>query len=48
MYISAMMAFREAGERKSLDKEKLSERIPSIIVDSFMSRFAEMARGSSR
>jgi DNA-directed RNA polymerase I subunit RPA49 len=45
-----MLAFRQATFTKSLDKEKLFERfeaIPNIVVDGLLSRFAEVARGSS-
>jgi DNA-directed RNA polymerase I subunit RPA49 len=51
LYISAMLAFRQATFTKSLDKEKLYERleaVPNIVVDSLLSRFAEIPRGSSR
>jgi len=51
LYISAMLAFRQATFTKSLDKEKLYERleaVPNIVVDGLLSRFAEIPRGSSR
>ncbi|KAF8154095.1 RNA polymerase I associated factor, A49-like protein [Crassisporium funariophilum] len=50
LYISAMLAFRQAASSKALEKDKLYERlagIPAIVVDSFLSRFAEMPRGST-
>lgn len=50
LYISAMLAFRQATFAKSLEKEKLYERlsaVPSTVVDSLLQRFAEVARGSS-
>ncbi|KAF8966904.1 RNA polymerase I associated factor, A49-like protein [Flammula alnicola] len=50
LYISAMLAFRQASFSKTLEKEKLYERlgaVPSIVIDSLLSRFAETARGSS-
>lgn len=51
LYISAMLAFRQATFARSLDKEKLYERleaVPNIVVDGLLSRFAETPRGSSR
>ena len=51
LYISAMLAFRQASFSKSLDKEKLCERleaVPNIVADGLLSRFAEIPRGSSR
>ncbi|KAF8804406.1 RNA polymerase I associated factor, A49-like protein [Phlegmacium glaucopus] len=50
LYISSMLAFRQATFQKTLEKDKLYERlgsVPGIVVDSLLSRFAEMARGSS-
>ncbi|KAF8901069.1 RNA polymerase I associated factor, A49-like protein [Gymnopilus junonius] len=51
LYISSMLAFRQAAQRKSLEKEKLYEKlgaaVPSTTVDSLISRFTELARGSS-
>lgn len=50
LYISSMLAFRQTFQR-TLEKDKLYEKlwsVPSIVVDSLLSRFAEMARGSSR
>jgi DNA-directed RNA polymerase I subunit RPA49 len=51
LYISAMLAFRQAGLKNSLNKEKLYEQlstVPGIVVDSLLSRFAEMPRDSSK
>ena len=51
LYISSMLAFRQAMFQKALDKDKLYERlgsVPTVVADSLLSRFAEMARGSSR
>jgi DNA-directed RNA polymerase I subunit RPA49 len=50
IYIASMLAFREVFQN-ALEKNKVHERlvaVPSIIVDGLLSRFAEMARGSSR
>jgi len=50
LYISAMLAFRQAGLKNTLNKEKLYEQlatVPGIVVDSLLSRFAEMPRDSS-
>ncbi|PPQ90265.1 hypothetical protein CVT25_013090 [Psilocybe cyanescens] len=50
LYISAMLAFRQATFQKTIDKEKLYERlssVPGIVVDGLLSRFTEVARGSS-
>ncbi|KAF4611652.1 hypothetical protein D9613_003821 [Agrocybe pediades] len=50
LYISAMLAFRQATFQKSLDKGKLYERlaaVPTLVVDSLLSRFTEVARGTS-
>lgn len=49
LYISTMLAFRNVFYT-TFEKDMLYERlgsVPSIIVDSLLSRFAEMARGSS-
>ena len=46
-----MLAFRQATFQKVLEKDKLYDRlgsVPSIVVDSLLSRFAEMARGSTK
>ncbi|KAF9480293.1 RNA polymerase I associated factor, A49-like protein [Pholiota conissans] len=50
LYISTMLAFRQACFGKTLEKDKLYERlsvVPTIVVDSLFSRFTETARGSS-
>ena len=50
IYIASMLAFREVFQN-ALEKNKVHERlgaVPTIIVDGLLSRFAEMARGSSR
>jgi len=44
-----MLAFRQAFQT-AFEKDKLYERlgsVPTIVVDSLLSRFAEMARGST-
>ena len=50
LYISAMLAFRQAASRKDISKDQIQEKLsplPSIIADSLLSRFAEIARGSN-
>ncbi|KJA17181.1 hypothetical protein HYPSUDRAFT_146886 [Hypholoma sublateritium FD-334 SS-4] len=50
LYISAMLAFRQACFGKTIEKEKLYERlsaVPSIVADGLLSRFTETARGST-
>ncbi|KAF8176301.1 Rpa49 subunit specific to nuclear RNA polymerase I [Pholiota molesta] len=50
LYISAMLAFRQACFARNLEKDKLYERlsaVPTIVVDSLLARFTETARGSS-
>ncbi|KAH9476998.1 DNA-directed RNA polymerase I subunit rpa49 [Psilocybe cubensis] len=50
LYISAMLAFRQTTFQKTIDKEKLYERlsaVPGIVVDGLLSRFTEQARGST-
>ncbi|CAA7262088.1 unnamed protein product [Cyclocybe aegerita] len=50
LYISAMLSFRQATFLKGLDRDNLYERlaaVPTIVVDSLLSRFAETARASS-
>ena len=51
LYISAMLAFRQVAQQKSLEKEKVSERlgaVPGVTVESLITRFTETVRGSSR
>ena len=54
LYISSMLAFYQAFHQAfnaTFEKDKLYERlgsVPSMVVDSLLSRFAEMARGSTR
>lgn len=48
-----MLKFRQAVERgqKGLEKEKVAENmpgVPSVVTDSLLARFTEVARGSTR
>jgi DNA-directed RNA polymerase I subunit RPA49 len=50
LYISGMLAFRQAVQRKDVDKEKIYEKLqplPSIVADGLLARFTEQARGST-
>ncbi|KAG6909159.1 hypothetical protein DXG01_001786 [Tephrocybe rancida] len=51
LYISAMLAFRQAVEhKKSVTKDALNEKlsaVPGVVVDGFISRFTETTRGST-
>ncbi|KAG6866334.1 hypothetical protein C0991_005801 [Blastosporella zonata] len=51
LYISAMMAFRRAVERrKTITKDELTEKLsamPSVVVDGLIVRFTETSRGST-
>ncbi|EAU87662.1 Rpa49 subunit specific to nuclear RNA polymerase I [Coprinopsis cinerea okayama7 len=50
LYISAMLAFRQATSRKEINKDQIYEKLaplPSIVADSLLSRFTEVARGST-
>lgn len=49
LYISAMLAFRQAVQRKDVDKERIYEKLqlPTIVVDGLLSRFTEQPRGST-
>ncbi|KAH6904495.1 Rpa49 subunit specific to nuclear RNA polymerase I [Coprinopsis sp. MPI-PUGE-AT-0042] len=50
LYISAMLAFRQAASRKDISKDQIYEKLaplPSIVADSLLSRFTEVARGSA-
>ncbi|KIK09570.1 hypothetical protein K443DRAFT_390225 [Laccaria amethystina LaAM-08-1] len=51
LYISAMLGFRQALLRKDFDKDYLYEKfsgVPSIVLDSLVSRFTEVSRGSTK
>ncbi|KAF8999769.1 Rpa49 subunit specific to nuclear RNA polymerase I [Cyathus striatus] len=50
LYVSAMFAFREIIGRRQITKEDVHKNlsgVPSIVIDSLISRFTEMARDSS-
>lgn len=45
-----MLAFRQATNFKEVDKDKLYDKLsllPTIVVDSLLSRFTEVPRGST-
>lgn len=45
-----MLAFRQAASRKDISKDQIYEKLaplPSIVADSLLSRFTEVARGSA-
>jgi DNA-directed RNA polymerase I subunit RPA49 len=46
-----MLGFRQALLRKDFDKDYLYEKfsgVPSIVLDSLVSRFTEVSRGSTK
>lgn len=46
-----MLAFRQAVSRKDIDRDILSEKmtgVPTVVVDSLLSRFTETSRGSTK
>ncbi|TFK24889.1 Rpa49 subunit specific to nuclear RNA polymerase I [Coprinopsis marcescibilis] len=50
LYISGMLAFRQASSRKEISKDQIQEKLsslPSIVADSLLSRFTEVPRGST-
>ncbi|KAF5353231.1 hypothetical protein D9756_008071 [Leucocoprinus leucothites] len=51
LYISALLAFRNAVEKRDFNPDQLPERLsvlPNIVVDGLISRFTEKARSSTR
>ncbi|KAJ2915099.1 hypothetical protein MD484_g5302, partial [Candolleomyces efflorescens] len=49
LYISGMLAFRQATFKKDIEKDRIYEKLaplPTIVADSLLSRFTEVPRGT--